>query len=150
MRSAADLLEARSGSLLLIDEDTGELEFKVATADPDLVGQRIPGGEGIAGLAISSGEPVVINDAANDERVYRDVDETTGTATENLIAVPLMVKDKALGVVEVMNKRSGGFDHDDGDLAIALASLAAIAIDNANMYASLADAVVTARMSYRL
>lgn len=150
MRSAAELLEARSGSLLLLDDETGELEFKVATADPELVGQRIPGGEGIAGLAVSSGKPVVIGDASSDARVYREVDEAMGTATESLVAVPLVAKDKTLGVIEVMNKRSGQFDTEDEELASALASLAAIAIDNATMYAALADAVVTARMSYRL
>ena len=57
----------------------------------------------------------------------------------------------AIGVVEVINKQHNArFTERDTELAAALASLAAVAIDNANLYAQLADAVVTARMSYRL
>ncbi|MGH9136281.1 MAG: GAF domain-containing protein [Acidimicrobiales bacterium] len=149
MRSAAELLEARSGSLLLLDEDTDELVFRVATAEPALVGQRMPADQGVAGQSLSSGKPVLIADASADDRLYREVDEAMGIATESLVAVPLVAKDKTLGVIEVMNKRSGPFTPEDEELAVALASLAAIAIDNANMYAALADAVVTARMSYR-
>lgn len=148
--SAADLLEARSGSLLLLDEDTDELVFKVATADPELVEQRIPADKGIAGQALQSRRPVTIVDTAADDRVNRAVDESTGTTTESLVAVPLLVKERAIGVIEVMNKLSGTFTPEDEELAGALASLAAVAIDNSSMYARLADAVVAARLSYRL
>jgi GAF domain-containing protein len=150
MSSAAELLEARAGSLLLLDEGTGELVFKVATADPQLVGQRIPGDKGIAGQALQGRQPITIADTAADDRVNRQVDQATGTTTESLVAVPLLVKDRAIGVIEVMNRQTGSFDADDEQLAVALAALAAVAIDNASMYARLADAVVAARMSYRL
>lgn len=150
MSSAAELLEARAGSLLLLDDDTGELVFKVATADPELVGQRIPGDKGIAGQAVQGRAPITIADTSTDDRVNRQVDQATGTVTESLVAAPLVVKDRAIGVIEVMNKQTGTFDADDEELAVALASLAAVAIDNASMYARLADAVVAARMSYRL
>jgi GAF domain-containing protein len=60
------------------------------------------------------------------------------------------VRDEAIGVVEVINKRDGDFTKDDEALAGALANQAAIAIDNARLYAKLADAVVSSRMSYRL
>lgn len=150
MTSAAELLDARAGSLLLLDEETDELVFRVATADPEIVGTRIPAGAGIAGAAVQSREPVVIGDTSQDERFYGEVDKAVGVRTENLVAVPLVVKDRALGVIEVMNKREGTFGDDDVEIARALASLAAVALDNAAMYAKLADAVVAARMSYRL
>ena len=68
-----------------------------------------------------------------------------------LAGVPMLVKDRAVGVVEVINKEAAdGFSEGDVELATALANLAAIALDNARMYAQLADAVVAARMSYRL
>ncbi len=74
-----------------------------------------------------------------------------GFETRNLLATPMLVKDRAIGVVEVINKRGAdGFTDADVELAGALAGLAATAIDNAAMYGRLADAVVTARMSYRL
>jgi adenylate cyclase len=64
--------------------------------------------------------------------------------------VPLKVRDNTIGVVEVINKLEGAFTELDAELAQALANQAAIAIDNARLYAKLADAVVTSRMSYRL
>jgi GAF domain-containing protein len=55
-----------------------------------------------------------------------------------------------IGVVEVINKGDGSFNEQDLAMATALAGQAATAIDNARLYARLADAVVTSRMSYRL
>lgn len=150
MSSAAELLEARSGSLLLLDDETGELVFRVASAEPELVGQRMPADKGVAGQALRDGRPVVVQDAAQDSRVHREVDEAMGTTTESLLAVPLTMGGKSLGGIEVMNKQTGAFSAEDEELAVALASLAAVAIENAGMYARLADAVVAARMSYRL
>ncbi len=149
MSSAAELLDARSGSLLLLDPLTNELVFRVASAEPELVGQRMPADKGVAGQALSELKPVVITDATADGRVYREVDQAMGSATESLIAVPLSVGTKPLGVLEVMNKRTGTFTEQDTELVVALASLAAIAIENASLYAGLAEAVVTARLSYR-
>jgi GAF domain-containing protein len=67
-----------------------------------------------------------------------------------LIAVPLRTKERVIGAVEVLNKLDGEFDEDDLTIATALANQAATAIDNARLYARLADAVVTSRLSYRL
>jgi GAF domain-containing protein len=67
-----------------------------------------------------------------------------------MVAVPLRVRDETIGVVEVINKNDGAFSETDRELAQALANQAAIAIDNARLYAKLADAVVASRMSYRL
>jgi GAF domain-containing protein len=78
------------------------------------------------------------------------MDEATGFDTRNILALPLKVRDRTVGVVEVINKHGGGFTATDQELAAALANQAAIAIDNAQLYAKLADAVVTSRMSYRL
>jgi GAF domain-containing protein len=67
-----------------------------------------------------------------------------------MLALPLQVRGETIGVVEVINKKDGAFTADDEAIAGALANQAAIAIDNARLYAKLADAVVGARMSYRL
>jgi phosphoserine phosphatase RsbU/P len=153
MRSAADLLDAETSSLLRVDEATGELIIEVATGTigGEVVKHRVPAGAGIAGWTLEHRQPAVVDDPAADDRFYADVSTSVSFETRNLLAVPLLVKDKAIGVVEVINKRGGdGFDEQDVELAQALASLAAIAIDNASLYAQLADAVVAARMSYRL
>ena len=153
MTAAAEVLHAETSSLLLLDPATGELTIKVAggTVGPGVHEQRIPPGRGIAGWAVSHRQVVVVEDAAADERFYPDVDARSGFETRNLLAVPLQVKDRVLGVVEVVNKLGDrGFDAGDVEVATAFASLAAIALDNAVLYAKLTDAVVTARLSYRL
>jgi sigma-B regulation protein RsbU (phosphoserine phosphatase) len=152
MSSAAELLEADTSSLLLADEDSGELRIAVAVGETgaEVLDQRVPAGQGIAGWVMERSEPVVVNDPKADERFYSGVDEATGFETRNIIAVPLRARDRTIGVVEVINKRAGGFDEHDQRLALALASQAAIAIENARLYARLADAVVASRMSYRL
>jgi GAF domain-containing protein len=154
MTSAAELLDAEASSLLLVDEDTGELVFKVLARDDEehLSGRRLPPGRGIAGWVVDNGEPVVISNPDTDPRFYAGIDEATGVRTRSLLAVPLEVRSTVIGVVEVTNKRGdgAGFTEQDVALAVALAHQAAIAIDNARLYAQLADAVVTARISYRL
>ncbi len=152
MKSASELLNAETSSLLLLDEESGDLVIHVATGEPgERVERRhVPPGKGIAGAVLESGEPTVISDAKTDERFYGVMDQATGFETKNMLALPLKVRDQSIGVVEVINKRDGEWTDDDKDLAGALANQAAIAIDNARLYAKLADAVVTSRMSYRL
>ena len=152
MASAAALLDAETSSLMLVDEDSGELVIEVATgaSGPKAVRQRIPPGAGIAGWALANHQVAIVDDAASDERFFTEVGKSIDFETRNLLAVPLFAKDRPIGVVEVINKRNGErFTDRDTELAGAFAGLAAIAIDNANLYAQLAEAVVTARMSYR-
>jgi phosphoserine phosphatase RsbU/P len=152
MSSAAELLDAETSSLLLLDEESGDLVIHIATGEPGEQVERrhVPPGKGIAGAVLESGEPAVVADAKNDPRFYGVMDQATGFETRNMLALPLKVRDQAIGVVEVINKRDGDFTDADEALAGALANQAAIAIDNARLYARLADAVVTSRMSYRL
>jgi GAF domain-containing protein len=68
-----------------------------------------------------------------------------------MLAVPLSIRDRTIGVVEVINKQGDQrFSDRDRDIATALAAQAAVAIDNARLYQKLADALVESRMSYRL
>jgi GAF domain-containing protein len=153
MTSAADLLHAETSSLMLVDEETGEMTFEVATGEPgqEVVKYRVPPGQGIAGWVVQNAQPLVIDNPAEDERFYDRLDKATGFETRNMLAVPLQVKDRVIGVVEVINKLDApGFSQKDLELAVALTNQASVAIDNTRMYARLADAVVTSRLSYRL
>jgi GAF domain-containing protein len=149
--TTTDLVGAEEGSLLLVDEDTGELIFFVSSEETGkLVEQRIPAGRGVAGWVVGHAQSASINDAANDPRFYGGIDTAVGSTTRNLLAVPLSVKDRVIGVLEAINKKDGSFSDSDLERAEALASLASVAIDNSRMYARLTEAVVEARMSYRL
>jgi GAF domain-containing protein len=151
--TAAELLRSETSSLLLVDEETGELTFEIATGQPgeEVVKQRIPAGQGIAGWVVQHAEPIIVNDPKSDSRFYTGIDEAVGFQTRNILAVPLKSKEAIIGVVEVINKvAADGFAAGDLELGEALASQAAIAIDNARMYRHLADAVVASRLSSRL
>jgi sigma-B regulation protein RsbU (phosphoserine phosphatase) len=152
MSASADLLDAETASLMLVDEETGELIIEVATGQPgeEVVKRRVPPGHGIAGWVVQNAKPLVIDNPGEDSRFYDQLDKATGFETRNMLAVPLLVKDRPIGVTEIINKRGSGFSERDVELAEVLASQASVAIDNARLYARLADAVVTARMSYRL
>lgn len=153
MAAATELLHAETSSLLLVDEETGELTFEVATGEPgqEVVKLRVPPGQGIAGWVVQHGEPVVTDRPRDDPRFYDQIDKSIGFETRKLLAAPLTVKDRVIGVVEVINKPDGSaFSEKDLDVAMSLASQASVAIDNARLYARLTDAVVTSRLSYRL
>jgi GAF domain-containing protein len=152
MEGAAEVVGAETSSLLLVDEETGELIVSVATGAPGakVLQERIPSGRGIAGHVVDKGEPVIVENPREDPRFYSSIDEQSGFETRNLLAVPLRTPERVIGAIEVINKRSGAFDIEDLRVATALAGQAAAAIDNARLYARLADAVVTSRLSYRL
>jgi GAF domain-containing protein len=150
--SAAELLEAETSSLLLLDEETGELTIDIATGEigREVVQKRVPAGSGIAGWVVENGEPTVVNSPRDDPRFFGDIDAKSGFETKSILAVPMRTRERVIGVIEVINKRNGGFEDEDVKLTTALAGQAATAIDNARLYAKLADAVLTSRLSYRL
>ena len=152
LESATGLLDAETSSLLLLDEETNELVFEVATGGSETLREmRIPATQGIAGWVLQHDEPVVVGDVGKDERFSSSVDQSSGFKTRSMLAVPLKIRDHKIGVVEVINKHGeAGFTDRDREIATAFAAQAAIAIDNARLYRQLADAVVESRLSYRL
>jgi GAF domain-containing protein len=152
MTSAAELLDAETSSLLLVDEESGDLDITTATGESgeQITRRKVPAHQGIAGWVVDNGESAVVESPKDDPRFYAVMDQAIQFETRNLIAVPMKVREQTIGVVEVINKKDGSFTDTDAELAQALANQAAIAIDNARLYAKLADAVVTSRMSYRL
>lgn len=145
--SAADVMHAEAASVMLLDNETGELFFTQATGKAsDAVKKiRIPRGEGIAGYVAESGEPVVVEDARRDPRFFRSADDTTGFVTRSILAVPLRVTGRIIGVAEAINKKTGGFTSLDLPLFSAYASLAAVAIENARMHEAIIAQEVIAR-----
>jgi GAF domain-containing protein len=135
------LLDAETSSLLLLDEATNELTFEVATGEPgaSLRELRVPADRGIAGWVLAHGEAVRVGDVASDPRFYGQIDQASGFRTRALLAVPLAIRDRPIGVVEIINKRGdGGFTARDQELATAFAAQSAVAIDNARLSRQLA------------
>jgi len=137
VRAAVRVLKATDGSLLLWDEATNELVFAVTEGGVGeaLEGRRMPADRGIAGWVLTHRQPDIVHEVRSDERFYRAIDESLGYHTSSLVAVPMITKGQSIGVLEVLNKKSGErFDENDRDILYALAGQAAIAIMNAHLY----------------
>ncbi|HLY28965.1 MAG TPA: GAF domain-containing protein [Aggregatilineales bacterium] len=140
--SAIEILRAEAGSLLLRDEESGDLIFRLAVggSGQDLVGSRIPAGEGIAGTVAQSGKHMIVNDTQQDNRWYGEVAQDGSAlprafATRAILAVPLTARGGSIGVLEVINKRDGTpFVEEDVNLLTAFAGQAAVAIENARLF----------------
>lgn len=140
MQLATEVIDAGAASLMLIDEKRDELVFEVSLGSRGHVlrQQRIPLDEGIAGWVARHGQPAIANDARTDPRFSHRVDVRTGFLTQSIAAVPLKVKGRVIGVLEVLNKYAeSGFDDEDVQLMSAIAAQAAIAIENARLYQQL-------------
>jgi signal transduction histidine kinase len=147
--NAVAILNCEAGTLFLMDEQTGELVFRV-TVGPvagNLLGQRLPPGTGIVGRAVQTRAPVIENDAMRSAiRGNVDTDKQTGFVSRSLLAVPMQIKDRVLGVIEVINRRDGlPFVSDDQNILTAFAGQAAVAIENARLLAS-SDQELAARV----
>ncbi|MBC7228641.1 MAG: GAF domain-containing sensor histidine kinase [Thermoflexales bacterium] len=136
VRAVCDLTDAETGSILLVDRRTGELRFE-ATTHPDghAIYQMAVPMESIAGWVFQHNEPVIVPNAREDPRFYAQVDRETGVETRSLIAVPMAVRGKVIGVLEVINRRNGApFTDDDLETLRILADQAAIAVENAVLF----------------
>ena len=148
LENAVNILNCEAGTLFLMDEQTGDLVFRV-TAGPvagNLLGQRLPAGTGIVGRAVQLRAPVIENDGQRSPAHFGIPDRQTGFTSRSLLAVPMQIKDRVLGVIEVINRKDGlPFVEDDQNLLTAFAGQAAVAIENARLLA-LTDQELAARV----
>lgn len=136
MDISKSVLDAEACSILLLDKASGELVFTVALGEKgeEVKEFRIKPGQGVAGWVLENGEALLIEDLRKDDRFFSGVDKKTGFESKSMIAVPLFVKDKIVGVIEVINKIGRDFfDEADKDTLITMAGQIAVAIDNAKM-----------------
>jgi transcriptional regulator with GAF, ATPase, and Fis domain len=136
-----EAMGAEGAAVLLLDRARDEFYFPyVAETDSEvarrLSGHRFSATLGFAGLALTTGKSLKIDDAQRDPRHYVGTDKSTGLATRNLIATPLNSPQGPIGVIEVVNRKGGlPFSNDDLHFIEALSGSIAIALDNARLYA---------------
>jgi len=133
---ARDLAGADRCSLWLIDPKQGELWTKVAHGVEPI---RIPLGLGLVGACIREGEMILINDASQEPRLLRQVDEHSGYKTEQVLCVPMRAEGKVIGALQLLNKATGFTETDAGLLGL-LAHFAASAIDSERLRQEAASA----------
>ena len=129
-------LDVEAASLALIDEETGELEFKVASGSgaESMIGIRLARGEGIAGWVVDRGEPIIVEDVQKDTRFFPDVDQQIGFKTNALACVPIHIKDEIKGVLEAINPGLGAFEPHQLEILMGIAGLAGTAIEHARLF----------------
>ena len=139
MEKSLELLGAEAGSLLLVD-DTGEaLTFEVVLGPvgQQLQGARVALGSGIVGTVAREKKPLIVNNVQADSRWNISFDQTTDFTTRSLICVPMITRDRLVGVIEAINKHAPSiFTEEDTQLLGSFAAQAAIAIENARLFTS--------------
>jgi signal transduction histidine kinase len=134
IEAARDISGAEAASILLYDDAGKQLYFQAATnMDPLMRGILVPM-DSIAGWIITNRKPVRISDVNKDQRYFKTVAKTVSFATQSIMGVPLITKDKVVGVLEVLNKQQGEFSEDDEDLLTVLGAQAAVAIENTRLF----------------
>ncbi len=137
---SAEVANAESASLLLLDPETQELYFDIGLGLKEEARKiRLKIGQGIAGSVAADKKPLLISDVHLDARWSPKMDQISGFSTRSILAVPMMRQERLLGVIEVINKKTGDFTFNDAELLEALASQAAIALENARLFASLGE-----------
>jgi len=129
---ARAIFKAKASSIFLLDEEADELVFEAVAGEgsESLVGQRFPSSTGIAGFVLVSRQPLVIEDTLADPRFSLETAESTGFVPKGLMAVPLLYEERALGVLEVLDRpKEAKFTLAEMELLGLFAAQAAIALD---------------------
>jgi len=136
MAQIRDHFQVDAVSAALLDEESGDLVFRVAVGDAaaGIIGTRLRPGVGIAGWVVQKGKPALVPVAREDKRFHADTDETTDLETQAVLAVPIVIEGRSIGVIEALNPASGAFDADAQRLLCSVAELAAAAIRNAGLH----------------
>ncbi|HKI55461.1 MAG TPA: ATP-binding protein [Anaerolineales bacterium] len=136
VHAAADITHAEAASILLYDDTARQLYFQVATNidEPTMRGLVVPLEKSIAGWIVTNREALRIEDAHKDERFFSDVEQSIGYETNTMLGIPLITKNKIVGVLEVVNKKRGKFTDPDESMLTVLGAQAAVAIENARLF----------------
>ena len=129
---ARAIFGAKASSVFLLDEETDELVFEAVAGEGEetLIGQRLPSSQGVAGWVLVTRQPLIIEDVTEDPRFAKEVAESTGYVPKGLMAVPLLHEERALGVLEVLDRpQRSQFSLVEMDLLGLFANQAAIAVD---------------------
>ncbi len=105
---ARSVFGAAAASVLLVDEEEGDLVFEAVAGEGEhhLLGTRFPAGTGIAGWALMTGQPVVVDDVADSPQFARSAAESTGYVPSSIMAAPLICEGDCIGVLSVLDRDS--------------------------------------------
>ena len=133
IESATRLMEAEASSLLLVNPENNKLYFEISlgTKGPEVQRFSLNMGEGIAGWVAANNRSLIVNDVESDNRFFADISKKINFPTKSILAVPMRIKERCVGVIEIINKIDGGnFSEEDLEWLQIFATQAAIAIQN--------------------
>lgn len=135
MHHIQNVLNAEACVLFLLDEDGEKLNLKASGGRPMRIRDvSIRLEEGIAGWVARNSKPLIVNDVRTNPLYHSTIDGQTGLLTSSVLCVPLETRGDTLGVIQAINHPQGGFSPSDQHMLASVASWAAIAIDNANLF----------------
>ncbi len=137
VESVAKFVQASDSSLILIDNKANRFYFKAVYGEKSesIKYLSFELDEGIAGWVAKEKKPLLVEDVSKDARFSKTVDKKSGFKTKSIICVPLEIKDRIIGVLEVLNSENDQpFTEGQFDLLLAFAGQAAIAIENSKRY----------------
>ena len=144
IESATRLTEGEASSLLLVNPENNKLYFEIALGQkgPEVKRFSLNMGEGIAGWAAANNRSLIVNDVKTDPRFYSDISKKIGFPTTSILAVPMRIKEKCVGVIEIINKlESKNFSEEDLQWLEIFATQAAIALQNARFFQKVREEV---------
>jgi PAS domain S-box-containing protein len=129
-----------AGSLLLRDDETGDLHFVMTLegGEEKLAGVHVPCGQGVVGHVAETQRYEIVHDPANDPRFYAKISQDTGYIPHSILCVPMLIKGRTVGVIELLNKQEGSFTDDEAQRLTRMASTIAVAIENARLFQQVA------------
>jgi Nif-specific regulatory protein len=134
IETATSMMQAKGSSLMLLDQKSKKLYFKVATGEKgtEVRKYELDLGQGIAGYVAEKGEPLLIPDVTKDPRWYQRISESIGFQTRSIACVPMKVDSEIIGIVEIIDKEDGSrIGPEDMKILTVYADLASKAISNA-------------------
>ena len=134
MYNLNQFMDAERSSIFIFDPTNQQL-ISFSSLDLEKHEVRMSKSTGISGWVFENRKPALVNNAYEDSRFYRGVDDMTGFRTRNLICTPLMdTRDHCLGTLQSLNKKSGNFTNEDLELLDLTARMVAVAINNSKRY----------------
>lgn len=142
---AIEMLECEAGSILLYNKEQDCLHFSASTSadSKTLAGIPVPLTDSLAGTIFSKNIPVIVKNVDKDLRHNSSVAAQINFRTHSLLGVPMRIQDRTTGVLEALNKKQDTFTEEDAKILTAIASQAAVAIENAQLVQALQESYET-------
>jgi len=137
MKWAEEFIDAEASTVYELDEEKSELFIRIARGEKKESVERIKFelGQGISGHVVQTGQPLVVQDVRKEKRFSPKFDRITGFRTRSMICVPLILRGKTIGALQVLNKKSGElFTQIDVELLTSMSQQIAVAMENAKLY----------------